>query len=61
MEWDGVVTAIDGSIDRKTETMGAGFVVGVGLQPDNIRVIPWQWTGRSRQHFDLKKQLLGSS
>jgi hypothetical protein len=36
MEWDGVVAAIDGSADRKTETMGAGFVVGVGSQPDSL-------------------------
>jgi ribonuclease HI len=31
--WDGIVAAIDGSVDRKTETMGAGFVVGTGPQP----------------------------
>jgi len=40
MEWDGVVAAIDGSVDRKTETMGAGFVVGVGPQPDDSCFFP---------------------
>ncbi len=29
------MAAIDGSVDRKTETMGAGFVVGSGPQPDD--------------------------
>ncbi len=33
MEWDGFVAAIDGSADRKTETMESGFVVEP--QPDD--------------------------
>jgi hypothetical protein len=33
-EWDGIVAAIDSSVDRKTETMRAGFVVGAGPQPE---------------------------
>lgn len=33
--WDGVVAAMDGSIDRKTGTMGAGIVVLVDPQPDD--------------------------
>jgi hypothetical protein len=34
-KWDGIVAAIDGSVNRKTETMGAGFGVGTGPQPDD--------------------------
>ncbi len=40
MEWDGVVAAIDGGVGRKTETMGAGFMVGVGPQPDDSCFFP---------------------
>jgi len=32
-EWEGVIAAIDGSVDRNCETMGAGVVVGLGPQP----------------------------
>jgi ribonuclease HI len=39
-EWDGIVAAIDGSVDRKTETMGAGFVVGTGQQPEDSLSFP---------------------
>ena len=39
-EWDGIVAAIDGSVDRKTETMGAGFVVGTGPQPEDSLSFP---------------------
>ncbi len=40
MEWDGVVAAIDGSVDRKPEIMGAGFVVGVDPQLDDSCIFP---------------------
>ena len=33
-EWEGLVAAIDGSVHRGEETMGAGIVVGVGKEPD---------------------------
>ncbi len=32
--WAGIVAAINSSINQKTETMGSGFVVGTGQQPD---------------------------
>jgi hypothetical protein len=38
--WDGIVAAIDGSVDRKLETMGAGVVVGTGPQPDDSLSFP---------------------
>jgi hypothetical protein len=38
--WDMIVAAIDGSVDRKTETMGEGFLVGMGPQPDNSLSFP---------------------
>ncbi len=45
-EWDGIVVAIDGSVDRKTETMGAGFVVGKGPQPEDcLSFFCWRATG----------------
>ncbi len=45
-EWDGIVGSIDGSVDRKTETMGAGFVVGTGHSP---RIASHSlWAGRWR-------------
>jgi hypothetical protein len=28
MRWEGMVTGIDGSMDERTECMGAGYVVG---------------------------------
>jgi len=34
MAWSGMVAAIDGSVDRRSETMGAGVVVGAGRQPE---------------------------
>jgi ribonuclease HI len=36
----GIVAAIDGSVDRKAETMGAGFVVGTGPQPEDSLSFP---------------------
>ena len=33
-QWEGLVAAIDGSVDRKREVMGAGVVVGKGQAPD---------------------------
>ena len=34
MEWNGLVAVIDGSLDRRFETMGAGIVVGTGQKPE---------------------------
>ncbi len=34
------MAAIDGSVDRKTETMEAGFVVGTGPQPEDSLSFP---------------------
>ncbi len=39
-KWDGIVVAIDCSEDSKTETMGAGFVVGTGQQPEDSLSFP---------------------
>jgi ribonuclease HI len=39
--WDGVIAGTDGSVDERTESMGAGYVVGVDPTPDmtlSIRV-----------------------
>jgi len=33
MDWDGLVAAVDGSVDRRAETMGAGAVIGIGRDP----------------------------
>ncbi len=39
-EWEGIVAAIDGSVDRKTKAMGAGVKVGTGPQPDDSLTFP---------------------
>ena len=32
--WEGLVAAIDGSVNRSDESMGAGYVIGAGQAPD---------------------------
>jgi hypothetical protein len=38
--WDGLVTGTDGSVEERTETMGAGFVVGNDRVPLMITLSP---------------------
>ena len=40
LTWEGVVAAVDGSVDRTRERMGAGMVIGKGPQPEFSRSFP---------------------
>ena len=40
VDWEGLVAAVDGSVDRSREVMGAGVVVGKGQEPELSLAFP---------------------